>query len=250
MGVFLVGGGWSDELAVELFGGFGDAAAERAGTDRPRVLLVVMGTDDEAVEYHEKYVRALGLAGITTLAVERVAEGGTFPVDALEGIDGLFVGGGPTPEYHAALGPAYARIRELVAAGLPYAGFSAGAAIAATTAIIGGWRIDGMPVCPEDSNEELDPVTVVDGIGLVEGAVEVHAAQWGNLSRLVAAVELGLVPHGIAIDEGAVVEVATGAVRGTGRVWHVTPGPGGGASIACNAGSTSPRPLPGAHPAP
>ena len=41
-------------------------------------------------------------------------------------------------------------------------------------------------------------MTVVEGLGLVEGAVDVHAAQWGNVSRLVAAVESGLVPSGLA----------------------------------------------------
>jgi cyanophycinase len=226
MGIFLVGGGWSDDLARDMFGGFLEAATVRAGGGDPRILLVVMGSDDEAREYHEKYVRALGLAGVTNLAVARVTEGEAFAAEALEQVDGLLVGGGPTPEYHASLRPAYPRIRELVSAGMPYAGFSAGAAIAATHAIIGGWRIDGVPVCPEDSNEELDAVTVVDGIGLVEGAVDVHAAQWGNLSRLVAAVEAGLVPAGIAIDECTTL-LPSGAVAGAGRVWRVTSSPEG-----------------------
>ena len=38
-------------------------------------------------------------------------------------------------------------------------------------------------------------MTVVEGIGLVPGAVDVHAAQWGNLSRLVAVVAAGLAPQ-------------------------------------------------------
>jgi cyanophycinase len=231
MGIFLVGGGWSDDLARDMFGGFLEAATVRAGGGDPRILLVVMGSDDEAREYHEKYVRALGLAGVTNLAVARVTEGEAFATEALEQVDGLLVGGGPTPEYHASLRPAYPRIRELVSDGMPYAGFSAGAAIAATHAIIGGWRIDGVPVCPEDSNEELDAVTVVDGIGLVEGAVDVHAAQWGNLSRLVAAVEAGLVPAGIAIDECTTL-LPSGAVAGAGRVWRVTSSPEGGAVVS------------------
>ena len=83
-----------------------------------------------------------------------------------------------------------------------------------------------MPVCPEDSNEELDPVTVVDGIGLVGGAVDVHASQWGNLSRLVAAVEAGLVPHGVAIDECTTLGPG-GTVAGAGRAWRVSPAPDG-----------------------
>ena len=185
-----------------------------------------MGTDAESVEYHEKYVRALGLVQGHELVIERVAEGEPLDPAVLEDIDGLFVGGGPTPEYHASLSPSYDAIRELVAGGLPYAGFSAGAAIAAATAIVGGWQIDGVAVCPEDSNEELDPVTVVDGIGLVGGAVNVHATQWGNLTRLVAAVEAGLVAHGVAIDECTTLGPG-GRVVGAGRAWRVSPAPDG-----------------------
>jgi cyanophycinase len=226
MGVFLIGGGWSDEGAADMFGGFVEAAAARATEGEPRILLVVMGTTEEDVEYHEKYVHALGLVGGHDLVVERVAEGSQLDGGVLEGIDGLLVGGGPTPEYHASLSPSYDAIRGLVTDGMPYAGFSAGAAIAATDAIIGGWRIDDVAVCPEDSNEELDPVTVVEGIGLVGGAVDVHASQWGNLSRLAAAVGAGLVPHGVAIDECTTLGPGD-AVTGAGRVWWVSPAPDG-----------------------
>ncbi len=81
-----------------------------------------------------------------------------------------------------------------------------------------------MPVAPEDAGEDLDEITVVDGLGFVEGAVEVHTAQWGTLSRLVAAVQAGRVPHGLALDECTTLEVATGAVTGSGRVWTVRRG--------------------------
>jgi cyanophycinase len=221
MEVFLIGGGWSDAHAHDMFGGFVVAAAAHAEDRPPRVLLVVMGVDDEARDYHEKFVRVLGRVGVTDLLVERVAEGSTLDAAVLDGVDGLFVGGGPMPEYHASLAPAYPQIRELVRGGLPYAGFSAGAAIAATTAIVGGWTVDGVPVCPEDSNEDLDPVTVVEGLGLVDGAVDVHAAQWGNVSRLVAAVESGLVPGGIALDECTTL-LPDGDVAGAGRLWRVS----------------------------
>jgi cyanophycinase len=231
METFLVGGGWDDALAPLVYGGFVEAAARAAG-GTPRILLVVMGTDPESLEYHDRYLHTLGLVGGHELVVERVAEGTPFDVTALAGVDALFVGGGPTPEYHASLSPAYDRIRSLVTGGMPYAGFSAGAAIAASHAVIGGWRVDGVPVCPEDSNEELDDVTVVEGIGLVAGAVDVHAAQWGNVSRLVAAVEAGLVPHGVAIDESTTLGPG-GRVVGAGHVWHVTSvgGADGGALV-------------------
>ena len=66
-------------------------------------------------------------------------------------------------------------------------------------------------------------LTVVPGIGLVEGAVDVHAAQWGNLSRLLAVVEAGLAPHGLALDECTTLEVGPDRVTGAGRVWRVSP---------------------------
>ena len=236
MDVHLIGGGWDDDLAPTLYGPFVEAAARRAdGT--PRILLVVMGTDPESLEYHEKYVHTLGLVGGHDLVVERVAEGTPLEPAVLDGIDGLFVGGGPTPEYHASLAGSYHRIRALVSAGVPYAGFSAGAAIAGSHAVVGGWLLDGRPVCPEDSNEDLDDVAVVSGIGLVPGAVDVHAAQWGNVSRLVAVVATGLAPSGVAIDEGTLLR-SDGAVAGAGRVWHVTSDTTtpGGALVRARAG--------------
>jgi cyanophycinase len=266
MTVFLIGGGWSDELAPQIYGGFIGAAAAASAAPRPRIMLVLMGTDEESLAYHERYLHKLALVGGHDLEVVRVPEGSPVDpavVERLGEVDGLFVGGGPTPEYHASLEPAYGRIRARVAEGMAYAGFSAGAAIAGSHAVIGGWRIDGRPVCPEDSNEELEPVTVVDGIGLVPGAVDVHAAQWGNLSRLVAVVEAGLAPHGIAIDEDTVLGPGSpgtsestgstgsphgqhvpdgndGRVRGDGRVWHVTRAESGGVLVR-GRGRTAPR---------
>ena len=82
---------------------------------------------------------------------------------AVEDADGIFVGGGLTPAYHAAFAEIASLVRERVAAGMPYLGFSAGAAIAAERAVIGGYLVDGVVVCDEDVGEELDEVTVVRG---------------------------------------------------------------------------------------
>jgi cyanophycinase len=65
----------------------------------------------------------------------------------------------------------------------------------------------------------------VQGMGLVEGAVDVHAAQWGTLGRLVAAVDAPLVKGGAAIDECTLLTMAgpRRSVHGAGRAWQVWP---------------------------
>ena len=95
----------------------------------------------------------------------------------------------------------------LRASGLPYAGCSAGAAIAAGLALVGGWRFEALPVCDEDAGEDLDELEVRPGLGLVPFAVDVHATQWGTLTRLAHAVAGGLVASGVAVDEHTCVEV-------------------------------------------
>ena len=65
--------------------------------------------------------------------------------------------------------------------GRPYLGFSAGAMIAPERAIIGGYRVRGVEVCPEEASEGLGEVELREGLGLVPFAVDVHAAQAGTL---------------------------------------------------------------------
>lgn len=153
-------------------------------------------------------------------------EGGQLAPGSLDGLHGLLVAGGLTPAYAAALGPASAAVRALVAGGAPYLGFSAGAAVAAERALVGGYRLDGVVVTAEDNGEERDELAVVDGLGLVDLAVDVHAAQWGTLSRLVAAVAAGRVGAGVAVDEDTVLVLGPAVpprVVGAGRVWWVEP---------------------------
>src|SRR5690606_2635172 len=86
--------------------------------------------------------------------ITAVGPGETFHASVLTGIDGLLIGGGVTPWYLAAVDPLVEEIRLLVVDGLPYLGYSAGAMIAADRALIGGWRINGVAVCPEDAGED------------------------------------------------------------------------------------------------
>jgi cyanophycinase len=70
---------------------------------------------------------------------------------------------------------------------------------------------------------------VAPGIGLVDVSIDVHVAQWGTLSRLVAAVEAGLIEGGLGIDEQTVLIVGDGELRvaGHGSVWRVLPAESG-----------------------
>ncbi|WP_394551337.1 Type 1 glutamine amidotransferase-like domain-containing protein [Agromyces sp. MMS24-JH15] len=237
MSVHLVGGGWAERPDGAEYRAFvaearvraraAGRAADASGRPVPRIAIVVVG--EGAAAHADELVIAIAGGGVVPevvdAAVVAVPSGGEVPAGAFADVDGVVVGGGATPEYRDALEPVFGELRRQVAAGLPYLGFSAGAAVAAERAIIGGWRIGGVPVAPEAASEGLDEVTVAPGIGLVDVAIDAHAAQWGTLSRLVAAVEAGLVEGGLAIDERTALVVAEGGleVAGHGSVWRALP---------------------------
>ncbi|NQX26959.1 peptidase S51 [Microbacteriaceae bacterium VKM Ac-2854] len=232
MSVHLVGGGRDPETDTAVFGAFlaeATARAEGAGRfDGPR-LAIVLVHDGLGPEYYDGYVNALrSIAAIEPIPV-LAPEGSPIRPESFDDVDGVMVGGGLTPAYRDSLVGSFARLRELVSAGVPYLGYSAGAAIAPDRALVGGYRIGGVAVSPEPAAEELDEVTVLEGIGLIDVSIDVHAAQWGTLSRLVAATEAGLIDGGVAIDEATVLIVGNGAlqVHGTGSVWKVTGGASG-----------------------
>ncbi|WP_336111834.1 hypothetical protein [Streptomyces sp. PTD9-10] len=219
---FLIGGGWD---VPEVYEPFLRQAAVRGG-EVPRIGCVIVDEGDGAEQF-ERYAGALRKAGPCSPVALLVPLGGRFePEGALEGVDGLLVCGGLTPAYQEAFAGCLDRLPRLLAdRGLPYAGFSAGAAVAARRAVVGGWLADGVPVCPADTAEDLGEIDVRAGLGLVPFAVDVHAAQWGTLGRLVAVVGRGEAPYGVAVDENTAVEVDGGGCRvaGAGRVQVVRP---------------------------
>ncbi|WP_187264995.1 Type 1 glutamine amidotransferase-like domain-containing protein [Homoserinibacter sp. GY 40078] len=233
MSVHLVGGGFTPTGDPEVTGVFlAEAAARAAGSGRivPRIGVLLVVADDVPSEgFRAEYPASLRAVAACEPVVTVLVAGERFAPAVLTDIDGLVIGGGLTPAYLAAVDDIVEEIRLLVADGLPYLGFSAGAMIAADRAVIGGWRINGVPVCPEATAEGLDEVTIAEGLGLVDLAVDVHAAQWGTLGRLVAATEAGMVDGGVAIDEGTVLIVADEgfAVHGAGSVWQVLDEPAG-----------------------
>jgi cyanophycinase len=206
MHVFLIGGGRDPEGVRAAHAPF--IAAVRGGP-----VLVYALDEGEGVDA-ARWEGQLAPAEARVVAV--TAERPPVPGD-LDGAGGVYVAGGLTPGYHdvcVARGTGWLeRARER---GLPYAGYSAGAAIAAETAILGGWRVEEggreVPVCDEDAGEDLDLVAAVAGLGLVGGCVDIHAAQWGTLTRAVAVVR-ARGGHGVAIDEHTTLEVDAGAMR-------------------------------------
>jgi cyanophycinase len=214
--VHLLGGGWRAAFADEIYGPF---VAEAGG---PIVLIVEDGAGSD--EYAQRFVDVLERAGASAVRVCTIGDGGPPAGDVLAGAGGVLVGGGLTPRYHRALvgsGTGW------LAPGVVYAGFSAGASIAPRAALVGGWLAPSdegdRAVCNEDNAEDLERLTVVRGLALVPWTIDVHASQWGNLSRLVH-VLLGDGPRrGFAIDEDTSLVVAgDGAwrVAGAGFVYE------------------------------
>ncbi|WP_423917841.1 Type 1 glutamine amidotransferase-like domain-containing protein [Frigoribacterium sp. 2-23] len=228
MSIHLVGGG-SPTDEPELYDLFVSEAAVRGaavGRDVPRIaVLIVTAGDVPSDEFRDGFPAMLATGGRCDARVTVVEAGSSFSTTVLNDIDGLLIAGGLTPAYLEAVAPLIDQVRLLVSDGLPYLGFSAGAMIAADRAVLGGWLIGDVQVCPEDASEDLDEVTLADGLGLVDLAIDVHAAQWGTLTRLIAATEAGLVRGGVAIDEGTALVVGDGAlaVLGSGSVWRVEP---------------------------
>lgn len=248
----LVGGGWDPAAAAAVYGPFLAEATARAGGP-PAVAVVVLDEGDGADRFAQ-WVRVLtGVAPCTPRPV-LIPLGDRFDPAALGDADGLLVGGGLTPGYADALVPAADAIRTwLTEGGRPYAGFSAGAAIAARRAVVGGWRDGGVPVCPEDTGEDLDELTVVPGLGLTTWSVDVHCAQWGTLPRLIQLIRAcdpgpgigDLGPRsGLGVDENTLVTIAPDGLRvaGVGQAWLVHRGGGAEATVTPLAAGTRVRP--------
>lgn len=238
MSTHLVGGGRDQTLHRAVYGPFcaeATALAADRGSGAPEVGVVVVDeADDDGGADLAWFSAALATCGPVRCRPLPVPEGGQLAPGALQGLQGILVAGGLTPAYAAALGPAAGAVRALVAGGAPYLGFSAGSAVAARRALVGGYRLAGTVVTGEDNAEECEELAVVDGLGLVDAAVDVHAAQWGTLSRLVAAVAAELVPRGAAVDEGTVLVVGDGGVprvAGAGQVWWVEPAEAGAVRV-------------------
>jgi cyanophycinase len=211
--VYLIGGGRGEDAVRASHAPFVTAVGARA------IVALVLDEGDETDV--DRWTGSLTAAGASDVRAVVVSEDRPPAAEDLRDAGGVFVAGGWTPGYQEALVEAGT---DWLAPDLVFGGFSAGAAIAGEWAIVGGWRHAGREICAEEAGEDLEPLTVKPGLGLVPFAVDVHATQWGTLTRLVHTVRGGLAPEGWAIDEGTVLaydgDRVTG-IEGLGSAYRV-----------------------------
>ncbi|GAA2972571.1 hypothetical protein JOD63_000127 [Microbacterium terrae] len=233
MSVHLIGGGATTVADAPLHAPFVAEAALRAahvGRARPRIAVISLHPEaEEKAAALGELLTAAGAGAAIELQLITGRPGEPIGPEVIGDVDAIAVGGGYVEDVRAGLEPAFGELRRLVAAGVPYLGVSAGAMIAAEGSLGSGSRIGGVVVSPEDPDEPGEELEIEAGIGLIDVTVEVHVAQRGMLSRLVAAVESGMVAGGLGIDERTALIVGNGGLRveGTGNVWRVLPSEGG-----------------------
>lgn len=215
--VFLLGGGWNDAQFPLTYGRFA-AAALQQGPCRIACVLVDHPDRDTIFGWSQTAFSAVGIDDLYPMFVS--ADRPLRRAD-VEGATGIFVGGGLTPAYHDAIVPTAADwLPDVVAGGVPYAGYSAGAMIAPSQGIIGGWMLPreghNLVICSKDVSEDEDHLDIRRGLGLVPFAVDVHASQYGTPTRLLHAIKAGLVSEGWAIDEETMIEVGPNGIVVTG----------------------------------
>ncbi len=228
--VFLIGGGWRAETFSQTYGRFLEAATQNA--KRRIAIVVAEEPDTDANQQFLRFRGAFEAVGLNSADAVNLVVSAANPLTAEKLIaaqpTGIFVCGGLTPAYYNALCRRdKSWLGYLSENKIPYAGFSAGASVAAEYAIIGGWRrkINNRMVeaANENAGEDLDFLDVRKGLGLVPFAVDVHATQWGTLPRLVHAIDARLAPEGWAIDENTLLEIKGNEVciYGAGNAYYV-----------------------------
>ncbi len=225
--VFLIGGGWR-EYGTPLYRRFLEAAVR----DGSRSIAVIAASgSDNAAENIARFREGLLAAGCSLAEMTELIVSADEPLtrEMLEAANatGIFVCGGLTPDYYDSLCVDQKWLGFVSEKNIPYCGFSAGASIAAREAVIGGWlRNTGdrnIEIADENAAEDVEMLLVKIGLGLVPFSVEVHATQWGTLTRLLHAVDARLTEEGWAIDEDTMLEYHNGeiSVHGAGSVYRV-----------------------------
>lgn len=232
MTLFLVGGAPSENLS-DVHDVFAASVGARARGRTPRVALVVAGPPEQISRHTPFYLEPLR-ARLPECEVVEVhlppasapgAPDEPAPIDDtawpddLANLDGIIVGGGHTPSYLAGLAPRRNELARLVREDVPWLGFSAGAMVTARHALIGGWQLDGVQIGNRDWSEDLDELTVVDGLALVTPLIATHNNTMQADALVLAALDRDLARQAVAIDEDTclVVDPISGRTAHYGR---------------------------------
>jgi cyanophycinase len=227
--LFLIGGGWQPEAFIHTYGPFVEAASKNKNT---KILLVLASKDEankeELIKKFQIPFQTLSVMSdeITAIFVSK-SEPLTKNILVSTKPTGIFICGGTTPLYQEALCIDKGWLDYLEDERLPYCGFSAGASIAADKAIVGGWKLcgDGQnnPIIDPEVAEDLECLTVRNGLGLLPFSIDVHCGQWGTITRLIHTVNQGMVESGWAIDEDTMLKVDGNrlSVHGFGQTYRV-----------------------------
>ena len=199
--------------------------------ERRIAIIVAEETDADSHEHFLRFFEAFETAGLNSdEAFEIIVSAKKFlSKETLAEIKptGVFVCGGLTPAYFDALCVDKHWLEYLTENKIPYCGFSAGASVASENAIIGGWqrklKNKIIQIADENAGEDLDLLDVRKGLGLVNFAIDVHATQWGTLSRLVHAIDAKFSDEGWAIDENTMLEIENENIKisGAGNAYRV-----------------------------
>ncbi len=227
--IFLIGGGWRVETFPETYGRFLKSATRNG---KRRIAIIV--AEEENADSHAQFLRffeAFESVGLNSDEAFELIVSAKNPLskENLAEIEptGIFVCGGLTPNYYDALCVDKTWLEYLSENRIPYCGFSAGASIAANKAIIGGWQREfknkTVQIADENAGEDLNLLEIKNGLNLVNFAVEVHATQWGTLSRLVHAIDAGFSAEGWAIDENTMLEIVEDKIKifGAGNIYQI-----------------------------
>ncbi len=227
---FLIGGGWRAEIFLQTYGRFLQSAARGSGERRIAIIIA----EEPDADSHARFLRfftafeTVGLDSAEAFEIIVTAEN-HLTKETLAEIKptGVFVCGGLTPAYFDALCVDKRWLEYLFENKIPYCGFSAGASVASENAIIGGWqrklKNKIIQIADENAGEDLDLLDVRKGLGLVNFAVDVHATQWGTLSRLVHTIDAKFSDEGWAIDENTMLEISENKIEifGAGNAYRV-----------------------------
>lgn len=227
--IFLIGGGWNVETFPDTYERFLQAASQ----NDKRLIAIIVGEEQDA-DAHAQFLRffnafeTVGLNSAEAFEIIVSAEK-HLTKEKLAEIKptGIFVCGGLTPAYFDALCRDKRWLEYLTENEIPYCGFSAGASIASSKATIGGWqrKIKNkiIQIADENAGEDLDLLNVRNGLGLVDFSIDVHATQWGTLSRLIHTIDSGISDEGWAIDENTMLEIENKNIKifGAGNAYNI-----------------------------